>query len=396
MANIQKRGKRSFRISYYDADGIRHFETFKGNTPEEAEAEAKRQLAIRLGEKAQGLPVSSKPNTVKFEELCADVVNDYIVNNRKSTDDIETRFRLHILPVFGKRKAAQITTSQLNAYIVRRKNEGAAVGSINRELEAIRHAFILARDGRKVLVMPKVPHLRENNVRTGFFSREEVDRLCSFLKEPYRSFVLFAFLTGWRYNEIRTLQWSNIDFAVGEVRLDAGTTKSGEARVFPFTAELRDVLLNLKTPTCAKSALTQGVVRTEGMPALTPYVFSINRRPIGAFRKTWARACHKAGLPVRLESVEFLARRGRDKGKRKVRTKIVALRIFHDLRRSAAREFQRKGYSEGQIMRLMGWKTRSVFDRYTLTTEAELREAVERLDGANLRAKSATEGSGKQ
>lgn len=33
-----------------------------------------------------------------------------------------------------------------------------------------------------------------------------------------------------------------VDFAGGEVRLDAGTTKKGDGRVFPMTADLRTLL----------------------------------------------------------------------------------------------------------------------------------------------------------
>ena len=42
-----------------------------------------------------------------------------------------------------------------------------------------------------------------------------------------------------------TLQWRQVDFNGGdrgEVRLDAGTTKNNEGRVFPFTAALRELL----------------------------------------------------------------------------------------------------------------------------------------------------------
>src|SRR6185503_4944716 len=147
--------------------------------------------------------VSSKQNTVKFGELCADVYAHYKANGLRSIDDIEARFRLHIVPVFGERKAAQITTAQLNHYIVQRQGEHASQGTIAREMEAIRRAFKLALEGRKILTMPHIPKVKETNVRTGFFTRDEVDRLCSHLKEPYRSFTLFGFLTGWRYSEIQ-------------------------------------------------------------------------------------------------------------------------------------------------------------------------------------------------
>src|SRR5262245_31344449 len=49
--------------------------------------------------------------------------------------------------------------------------------------------------------------------------------------------------TGWRTpSEILPLEWRQVDMTAGEVRLDAGTTKNGEARTFPFTKELRQTL----------------------------------------------------------------------------------------------------------------------------------------------------------
>ena len=50
--------------------------------------------------------------------------------------------------------------------------------------------------------------------------------------------------------------------------------------------------------------------------------------------------------------------------------------LGHDLRRSAARDFRRQGVSEGEIMKLCGWKTRATFDRYDIIDEADLAEAV--------------------
>lgn len=53
----------------------------------------------------------------------------------------------------------------------------------------------------------------------------------------------FAFVTGWRINsEVLPLQWRQVDVNAGEVRLDPGTTKNLEGRVFYLTSELKDVL----------------------------------------------------------------------------------------------------------------------------------------------------------
>ena len=82
---------------------------------------------------------------------------------------------------------------------------------------------------------------------------------------------------------------------------------------------------------------------------------------IGAVRSAWKRACKRAGLVGRL---------------------------VHDLRRSAARDFRRAGVSEGEIMRLCGWETRSMFDRYNIIDEADLAAAVAKRFNGKVTAKS--------
>jgi hypothetical protein len=70
------------------------------------------------------------------------------------------------------------------------------------------------------------------------------------------------------------------------------------------------------------------------------------------FRATWAAACAAVGLP-RL--------------------------LFHDLRRSGARNYRRAGVTEDVIQRIGGWKTKSMFARYNVVDERDLTEAGERL-----------------
>lgn len=378
----------SWRIAYI-VDGERHFETF------ETQEDAERELACRIADRARGVPVSSKPNSVLFGELAKDVLDEYKVNERETLEDIRTRFRIHINPVFALCKAASITTSQLNGYILQRRlqkyrGKFPSNGTINRELEAIRHVFRKAMKDGKLMHMPHVPHLEENNVREGFFTRQETESVCSHLPAHVTLFVKFGFLTGWRRGEISQLKWSNVDLECGEVRLYPAETKARRGRVFPITKELRSLLELAKqlpmerTKEESKTKSKPAPARSAAILKMTPYVFHAYGQPILEFRKSWATACQRAGLPVTIETELVTIKRGKDKGKEKLRVKrILALRIFHDMRRSAAKSLIAQGIPERVVMEMCGWKTRSVFDRYSVVGKSDIDAAREKMNSGS-------------
>ena len=58
-----------------------------------------------------------------------------------------------------------------------------------------------------------------------------------------QAIVEFPYITGWRTpSEILPLEWRQVEMKAEEDRFDAGTTKNGEGRVFPFTTALRRIL----------------------------------------------------------------------------------------------------------------------------------------------------------
>lgn len=72
----------------------------------------------------------------------------------------------------------------------------------------------------------------------------------------------FAYLTGWRIGEILPLQGRQVDFAAGTVRLEPGTTKNDEGRVFPFAvlSELEALLRRQRERTEALQQATGQII----------------------------------------------------------------------------------------------------------------------------------------
>jgi integrase len=85
--------------------------------------------------------------------------------------------------------------------------------------------------------------LREDNVRTGFFERDQFETVHRHLPVYAKRVALFAYITGWRLrSEVLPLTWAQVDFTAGIVRLEVGATKNREGRTFVMPPALRACL----------------------------------------------------------------------------------------------------------------------------------------------------------
>jgi integrase len=184
--------------------------------------------------------------------------------------------------------------------------------------------------------------LKEDNIRKGFFEHDDFLALRDALPPYLKGIVTFAYKVGWRVSEIRGLTWSQVDLNQGIVRLEAGDTKNAEARTVYLDDELKQIS-------------RQQYAARKKQKKIIPYVFpnQEGNGKIGDFRGAWNAACKKAGI-----------------GKR----------VFHDFRRTAVRNMIRSGIPERVAMMISGHKTRSVFDRYNIVSDSDLKMAAQRQE----------------
>src|SRR5262245_8589499 len=268
-----------------------HGRVLRESSGTESEQQARRLLKRREGAVEEGRPIIPRAERLTVEQLAEGLRQDYQANRRRSADRLEFSLA-HLLPVFGARRAVLVTATDVTAYVVQRQTAGAANATINRELAALKKMYTLALVAERIPRAPRFRMLQEDNVRQGFFERDRFEAVRAALPDYLQPIVTFAYITGWRIpSEVLPLSWLQIDFTAGTVRLEPGTTKNREGRLFIMTPELRAWLERQR-------AITEALEQRTGRAI--PWVFHRRGRRIGSFRKSWAAACRAAGVAGRI------------------------------------------------------------------------------------------------
>lgn len=344
-------GKRAYKlrskhwwIQYQDANHTKHRESSKS----EKITDARKLLALREGARERGEPVGAKVNRISFDDAVKAVVADYKMKGRATADDVQRRIDLHLAPYFGGRLMAGIGSDEITKYVVARQTEGAEAATINRELAIIRRAFRLAVKAKKLLFRPDVELLPEEDARQGFFERAEFVAVRAALPDYLRNLVTFAYYSGWRRREILGLEFRQVDFENGIVKLEPSMTKTKRGRSFHFAP-----IDELQTALDEQKASAERIGKERDRIVATVFHHP-DGTPIKFFRTSWANACTTAGYPGKM---------------------------LHDFRRTAVRNLVRLDVPDTVAMAITGHKTRSVFDRYDISSESDLRDASAKLNG---------------
>jgi integrase len=380
---IIPRGERTWLVRVYvGRDSQTGKRRYDGHTIHGTKKDAQTYLNGKLRERDLGTYIGVSHTTMGA--LFDDLLKDYQING-KDYEWAERVVRVHLRPFFGAIKAAKVGTADIRAYVAARQEKGAENATINRALALLRRAFNLGKRATppKVGTVPFIPMLAENNVRKGFFEHDVFLAVRRALPEEIRPVITFAYYTGCRKGEILALRWPQVDLAERVVRLEPGETKNDEARTIPLVEDLYQMLT------------MQRGVRDRYFPE-SPWVFSRAGKPILNFRGAWDAACGRKQLE------DLCAKHGipTDGTNADVQTRLtkagVAIpagepaKLFHDLRRTGVRNLIRAGVPERVAMTISGHRTRSVFDRYNIVSESDLKDAARRL-GAYMAHKGTPE-----
>lgn len=254
------------------------------------------------------------------------------------------RWNIHLKDYFGGMKAARVGTTQIAGYVEKRQGEGAAKSTINRELALLRRAFSLGFDAepQKVSRVPKFHRFivsEKGNERRGFVEEAEYRRLADATAGQtwLRTLLALGYTYGFRKAELLDMRCAQMDLLNNTISLYSCETKNGEGRTVVLTKECCGLVTELR----------------RGKQPEDYFFARGNGEPVRDFRGAWDAPVTTAKLPGLL---------------------------FHDLRRSAVRNMIRRGVPQKTAREISGHKTDSVFSRYNIVSEDDIRDAARKIE----------------
>ena len=224
----------------------------------------------------------------------------------------------------------------------------------------------------------------KGNERRGFIEEPQYRKLADAAAGQLwlRGLLALGYTYGFRKAELLEMRCNQVDLLNNTVCLYSGETKNGEGRTVALTEECRIQLTELR-----KGKQPEDFVFTRD-----------NGEPVRDFRGTWEALCCQLGLGRMIWVCAAKGCKGRiieDQCEicsgHKRRQKYEGL-IFHDQRRSAVCNMVRRGVPQKTAREISGHKTDSVFARYNITSEQDIRDAARKIE-EGAKAAAAVAGS---
>jgi len=301
--------------------------------------EARRVLRSAIAA-ARSQPRREVDSDLTVHGLCELRLKDYRRRRLKSASTVATLL-IHVERHFGATSpVAELTGPRIGDFLDT-LSETKSQSTVRQVSIHLRAALRIAAERGEIGSgdVPPVERIAEpKNARQRSPSREEIEAFCAAAPEWLEEYVWFLFFSGWRSGEAKGLVWG--DYNAKQRILTLRDSKNGDARKLPLAGALEAIIEKRRT----------AVVHEAGYRKLFIFSRGEGQRPIGDVRKRWELVLEESGVD------RF---------------------VPHDLRRSAARNRRQEGgIDEERVMRLQGWKSRSMLDRYHISDVEDLRRVV--------------------
>jgi integrase len=372
MATVRKRlnksGKVSWQIDYFDPNGKRIRRSFKKKKDAEAE------LGKRVSLIAENRYLDVKKD---YTSTLGELIKKYEKNfkHQKNFSTSKIYYLANFKKYFGENTLlANINYEMLETYKnhlrikpTRYKSKRPRKDStINREMVCLRQLFGKAAEWGLVEQNPftkgKSLLSKENNMRFRYLTEDEIKRLLPACPSHLRHVVECALLSGMRKTEILSLKWNQIKD--GYIYLHE--TKSNESRQVPINEDLEQLFERIKPDAEGKQKKRAKVVDMKGRPVRgrkinRKYVFVYEGEPVKDVKTSFATACKEADIPYGREAVNGVT--------------------FHDLRHTFASHFVMRGGKIEALQQILGHKDIKTTLRYAHLSPEYKKKEVNLLNG---------------
>jgi integrase len=301
--------------------------------------EAERVRRRELEERINGIRKRRLPPT--FERGADDWLDAVKPHLAERTPEIyDVALRCHLKPALGSLLLCDIDAARVAGYQARRKAEGAAARTLNKELQVLRQ--VLKRHKLWANLQGDVRFERESDHVGKALTREdeaELLKACA-SNSLLTAVVTLALNTALRKNEIRTLRWAQIDLFKRTLTVAKSKTVAGSGRVIPLNALAYAALVQWakRFPETRAEEYVFPACENARLDCPRPNANKVDRaQPIKSWRTAWRRALKDAKLTFR----------------------------FHDLRHTCVTKLAEGQASEQTLMAIAGHVSRKMLEHYS-------------------------------
>jgi integrase len=343
----------------FKVDGKEHRES-TGETDFHA---AQRVLRARLAEMDAGTYHGPTRDRLAVDDLVTGLLDYYDVQGHRSRASAAAQVK-PIREALGTCRAPDLTTARVRRLVKDWQQGEVTNATINRRLSLLRRAYSLAKlrvdparlDFADLMLCEQSP-LGKHLDPAAFAAIQT--HLSAYLKH----FLEFAYLCSTRKGQLARTTWTHWNPETREFTWSAAEVKGKRPHVLPLDGRPLAIIEALYT---RRRLHCRHVFHGPGCgPGHRP---SKHYGCIGDFKRAWATACKKAGFPVGRKAGGF---------------------VFHNTRHTAVTNLVNAGVPAHEAMTVSGHRTRSIFDRYSLTLKDQTKKALRQVS-AYTEAQDAT------